>query len=206
MIPKESVYPNFIFYALLLCLLLVTAAKIVRPAVFTSLSTAVFNNNSLLQSMKDGFSPFNSGGIFLLLNYFVVVVASTFLIADYYTLSFHLLYVPLGYFFFLLFSFLFVGALIGKLRVFSESVQNLFFFHQLIGLVLLPLLIIWMLNLEFTPVFFRIFLVLFAIIQVYRWFRGGVFALYHRVKWYYFILYFCTLEIIPIFLVIRLLN
>jgi hypothetical protein len=204
--PRTDPYPSFVLYILLFMVGLISAAKAIKPSVFTSLSTAVFSNGSLTQSMQDGFSPLNSGGLLLLLNYFLALLTCTYLTIDYYNEVLTHLYLPFSYFFFILFSFFLVSFIIGNFKVFAESIQNHFFFHQFLGLLLLPLLFLWILNFSYTPYFVIIFIFLLFVTQLYRWFRGGVFALYHGVRWYYFILYFCTLEFIPIVSIIRYLS
>lgn len=203
---KKEPYPKQILYILFLAIGIVSVAKAVKPALFTSLNTAVFNNGSVTQSIKDGFSPLNSGGLLLLLNYFVLLLTGSYLIVEYYTLSFEYLYLIPTYFFFILLCFFLTGFVTGSFKAFSESIQNHFFFHQLLGLLLIPLLFVWVLNMEYTPYFAIVFTSLLFVAQLYRWIRGGVFALKHGIKWYYFILYFCTLEIIPIVSIFRYLN
>jgi hypothetical protein len=71
------------------------------------------------------------------------------------------------------------------------------------GLVFLFLSLAWILNQQGHAYFRLIFLSIFGITLIIRWLKGLIFALRRRVSWYYFILYLCTLEILPVVLVIH---
>jgi len=70
------------------------------------------------------------------------------------------------------------------------------------GLVFLFLSLAWILNQQGHEYFRLIFLTTFGITLIIRWLKGLIFALRRRVSWYYFILYLCTLEILPVVLVV----
>lgn len=206
LVPREKPFPIFIIYLLLFSAILIATAKFIKANLFTSLSKIVLQNHTLTQSIKDGLSPISFGGVLLLINYFLMLFIGFYLILNFYQLPFLLLYLIPVYFFFVLLCFYIVGVATGNLKYLTENIQNHFFFHQFLGLILLPLLIVWVLNYQFTAILTVIFISLNLVNQLYRWIRGGVFALKNGVRWYYFILYFCTLEILPVVAIYRYLG
>jgi hypothetical protein len=89
--------------------------------------------------------------------------------------------------------------------VINEYLHNLFFLNRLSGLFLVPILIIYP---YISPQIGLFLLILaFAIIAlslIFRWFRGIQISFTHRVPYFYMILYLCSLEIIPLLLIYKL--
>ena len=70
---------------------------------------------------------------------------------------------------------------------------------EFFGLLLFSLALIWFLNPQYNNELFYVFLGLFAFVIVHRIVRGIIICLSAGARWYYIILYFCALEILPLF-------
>jgi hypothetical protein len=72
------------------------------------------------------------------------------------------------------------------------------------GILLLVLATTWTLNPKFHEGFGYSFVFLLFLMLVLRMTKGLLLSLKKRIRWYYFILYLCTLEILPAFVFIKL--
>jgi hypothetical protein len=92
-----------------------------------------------------------------------------------------------------------VSAFTGASLPLNTLIANTFVGSQLGGMVLLLLALIWSLNPVLSPQAILLFVALFLLIQLSRLFKNSVLLLSNGVSWYYIVLYFCTLEILPLF-------
>ena len=169
-------------------------------------SKILYKNNNINKIIQDEYSLFSMGSIFLLINY--LISTSTLL----YLANFSFLYVkdinififlPLLPIYFLLWPLIcynFVGFLTGERETFGENKKNVIVLSQLMGILFSLLLLLWTFNLKWSIYFIYTFIILISFFWIYKIFRGIIFSFQHNVSWYYIILYFCTLEILPIFI------
>ncbi|MBN2669118.1 MAG: DUF4271 domain-containing protein [Bacteroidales bacterium] len=87
----------------------------------------------------------------------------------------------------------------------DEYLYNVYYNNRLLGVVLMPLVVLFPfvdLNAQQYILGAIFFIISFSFI--YRWFRGLQISFKARVPYFYMILYLCTLEIVPIMLVYKL--
>lgn len=72
------------------------------------------------------------------------------------------------------------------------------------GFIYLALAFFWILNQEHGTFFIDFFVLVFALLFLWRVIKGIRSALQLRYKWYYLILYLCTLEILPLLILSKL--
>jgi hypothetical protein len=86
------------------------------------------------------------------------------------------------------------------MRIFlTQSWVNILFF----GYFFFALGVIWLLNPSASNYFFDAFKYLFIAFYVIRFFKTIIASLLEGVSWYYIILYLCTLEILPIIVLVH---
>jgi len=87
----------------------------------------------------------------------------------------------------------------------NEYLYNLFFFSRILGLSLLPLVVFYPYISHFGDVilFFLAWPIVFLSF-ILRWFRGLKISFKYRVSYFYMFLYLCTLEIIPLLFIIKM--
>ena len=102
-----------------------------------------------------------------------------------------------------------INILIGNIfkisALFKEYNFNINIYNRLIGLLLLPIIaIIQYSDIEISQISLKITIIIFFIIHIQRTLR--IFRLFSQkhISYFYLFLYLCTLEIIPILIVIRL--
>jgi len=72
------------------------------------------------------------------------------------------------------------------------------------GFILTCIALLWILNQELQHVFEQLFFIVFSLLVVWRIVKGLLLAVQLRYKWYYLILYLCTLEILPLLILCKL--
>jgi len=72
------------------------------------------------------------------------------------------------------------------------------------GFILTCMALLWILNQELQHVFEQLFFLTFSSLLVWRIVKGLLLAVQLRYKWYYLILYLCTLEILPLLILSKL--
>ena len=151
----------------------------------------------------------NTGATFLLfLNFFIALSLCFFLllneqIARWESAVFAL--ISSAVFLFLQqFGFRFVSFLSGEKEV-TEAIttinRNTWQFG---GILLLILALVWTLNTKQSELLSYSFLILLFLMLILRMIKGLLLSFKKRIRWYYFILYLCTLEILPAFVFLKL--
>jgi uncharacterized protein (DUF983 family) len=72
------------------------------------------------------------------------------------------------------------------------------------GFILTCMALLWILNQELQHVFEQLFFIVLSSLIVWRIVKGLLLAAQLRYKWYYLILYLCTLEILPLLILSKL--
>lgn len=103
--------------------------------------------------------------------------------------------------------FLIVGKVFIKEKLFREAAFHNSLFNKMTGVVSLPfILIISYISAPYLPYAIYLSLSIFLVINALRVFRAINFVLKNVVSYFYFILYLCQLEILPILVLIKVLN
>jgi hypothetical protein len=199
LLPREVLFPSWIIYALLASSIILALVKLWRPAVFQYISETLVKPPSTIPYSRENLSFFGKSSWLLLSNYFVVGALSVYMIEVYYGFDFYwLLLAPTAYYFFQALSLFIVGKLGDGIRRLTDHFLLLNFTYHIIGLLLIPLLLMWLLNPEYSDLFIFGMGIVFAFFWLVRIFRGIIFAVRNKVLWYYIILYLCSLEIWPL--------
>jgi len=141
--------------------------------------------------------------IFLSMRFFQLnhwSVTNSFFTFSIYTLGIFIFY------FLKILIYKFAGFIFEETKATSQYIFDYFLFNQAVGFILFPIIILWV----FAPVVSHKFLfftgvVSFSVIGCYRVIRGGliIIAQYNFSKVYLF-LYLCTLEILPLTVLLKL--
>ena len=102
------------------------------------------------------------------------------------------------------FGFRFVAFLAGVNDITDAIVSVNRNVWQFGGIVLLVLATIWTLNLNQNTILTNSFFVILIFMLLLRVIKGLLLSFKKRIRWYYFILYLCTLEILPALVFIKL--
>ncbi|MEX1192240.1 MAG: DUF4271 domain-containing protein [Brumimicrobium sp.] len=206
LIPRETFFPQWILYLLLVSVATLSVVKILRPAVFQHISATYVKPPSTIPNARENLSFAGKASWILLLNYFIVSGLTVFMTLLYFeSENYWLIALPSVYYFIQVFTLFIAGWVSGESKKLSENFLLLNFTYQNIGLIYIPLLIIWLLNVDYSLFLIKTCTILFGLLMMLRFIRGFFFAIRNKVLWYYIILYLCTLEIWPLMLIYKLL-
>jgi hypothetical protein len=143
--------------------------------------------------------------ILLILNYFVCFSVCLFLFFSR-ILSLDLVWaiglsilIPVALFVLDTLSIILVGAITGESKKLYSSIITTLSLNQFFGLFLSLFSLLWIMNPEFNTVYVVIFGLLLVLQYFMRVLKNTIAILINGVPWYYLILYFCTLEILPLY-------
>ena len=92
-----------------------------------------------------------------------------------------------------------IGWLIGESLPQTTILANTFVGFHFFGIQFAFLGLVWYLNPQFKEQLSMIVIVLFILMNLVRVIKNSIVVIGAGVSWYYIILYFCTLEILPLF-------
>lgn len=196
---REELFPHWVIFALLLTISVLSVLKYRKEMVFAHLKGAFFKSPSTLPNAKESLSFLGITNWMMLLNYCLVSGIAVFMLLSYYkNTSYWLVTLPTLVYLFQLLSLFFVGLLSGEFKYVKENILLLNFSAHITGIILIPVLFIWILNPQLSE---QLEVTLFAVLILFyfmRLVRGMLIAIGNKVLWYYIILYLCGLEIWPI--------
>lgn len=186
-------------------LLLVILARIRNSKAIPTVLSAFLKNMSIDQHFKANMRMESLSSIFLILNYFVCFSVCLFLLFSR-TFSLDLAWeiglsilIPVALFVLDTLSIILVGAITGESKKLYSSIIITLSLNQFFGLFLSLVSLLWIMNPEFNTVYLVIFGLLLVLQYLMRVLKNTVAILINGVPWYYLILYFCTLEILPLY-------
>lgn len=185
---------------------IVSVAKLVKSDIYSVLMISFVKNKGLYNYIRESFSLLKVGSILLIINYLISFGLLLILIfdLDVYNNNNHLLFVLLVPISFLAVHFLnlyIVGWVTGETELIKSPVIMKINGIQLLGLACSILVFLWSLNFIGYRLLVEITIWVFFIETVVRILRSLVYVLSQGVSWYYIIVYLCTLEILPLFII-----
>lgn len=198
----------FAMIGLSLSFVLLALSKVASSNIVVIFSRVLYKNGTVEKIVREEFPLGSFSSAVLLLNF---VVTSTVLLylaylsfypkTNNFELFFFLPLVPLYFFVWPLLWFNIVGYLTKESVILKANKHNAILFSQIIGVLFSILLLLWAFNIKWSEFFIFIFAAVVLLFWAYRFLRGIIFSLQSGVAWYYIILYFCTLEILPLMLI-----
>lgn len=178
--------------------------------MFLNVMDAMYNNKKISKIIQISYPLNNLSSILLLLNYIISMSALFFLsIQTFQAISNQdIIYIALISALLVIvpwISMFTIGFLTGDKEVMAENKINTIVFAHASGLVYSMILLIWTFNPQWSSFFVYLFLGFVLLFIFYRILRGFLSAFKKGVRWYYIILYLCTLEILPFILLYQFL-
>ncbi len=190
-----------------LSFVIITFAKFQNQSIFNSLFKLIFANKNFEQVLKEDLKIGSSGSVALIINYFLIVSTCVFLSIDSkfdVTTGQAILIsagIPAAVFTFQIISLWLIGAITKEMKMVTTPLLETTVIIELIGFLLFFLALIWVLNPRYAHYFLLTFGVILCLGFLIRFFKSLYSVLRKGVSWYYIILYFCTLEILPFVIV-----
>src|SRR5574343_73567 len=203
--PRVETYTMYLITFLSLSFLLVAISRIGNTRAIATVLAVSFKSNGVDQILKQNMQLSSFSSIILLFNYFIgfglclfIAIHRIFFIEDF--LSLILAFsIPFALFLIEFISPIIVGILTGEFKKIGVSTMNTITGDQLFGLIFSLLALFWIMNPSFNVWFLYAFGFLVCLKSLIRLFKSSYVVLTNGVSWYYLILSFCTLEILPLF-------
>lgn len=202
---KDDGYLFFLGGIIFLSFLLLALVKRSNQRVFVVLFELFFNSSSLEQKMKDSLKLASFASIFLLINYLVTFTICMFLLLNYMQFlpewinSWIAVAVPIALLIIHVVFVLIINWITGASLPLGPVIGNTFIVFELSGVFYSLLALYWILNPELSFYLTIVFIAIVGFTQIFRVVKNSLAVLISGVGWYYILLYFCTLEILPLF-------
>lgn len=196
LILREPLFPSWILYILIGSLLIVTITKTQKITIFNQIRLAFLNPLSSVHFSKGEFRFFSVTNALLLFNYFIVTGTVFYMFRIYYDINqLSIIFIPLLYYILQTLSLAVASLISGESNRISELFSILNLFNYITGLIIIPLVIVWILNPQHSVPFIYIITGVLLFTQFLRLTRSILVSIRNNINWYYIILYLCTFEI-----------
>ncbi len=206
--PREETHTVFLILILSMSFLLIALSRNLNSRSLGTVVEIFFRDSHQLElQLKENMKIGSLSSVVLIINFFVSFVLCNFIFFQRILLvndeqSFRLAFIiPV-----LLFSIETVGILIvsvlsGELKRLKPTLLNTLTISQFAGVFFTLIALFWIMNPIGDKLFLSLFLAVVALKVISRVLKSFGVVLSGGIRWYYVILYFCTLEILPLFVV-----
>ena len=203
---RDSSFSWIVGTAMFLCVFLLAVARARQANIYMSVAVGMLKGQSLRTFLRDTMPLRGGGALLLLLNYWVATGLIVYLIGGYFNLAALAswttsIFAPLGLLFFHLFALTLSSWITAEREVFRAPIAMKLLGAQVLGILYLLCAFLWVLKPDTVDITLQVVFWAFIVESSFRIIKSVLVVLRQGVSWYYIILYFCTLEILP-FLVI----
>jgi hypothetical protein len=208
LLERETQLSTQLLLIVIFCFFLIGWSGMRTNGFFNLLVKNFFKFSTKEKEFKETLKINFGSNLLLTINFFLSLSLCVFLVFQNYLTVWNasLLAIVSSFLFLFLqqFGFRFVAFLAGVNDITDAIVSVNRNVWQFGGIVLLILATIWTLNLNQNTILTIIFFVILILMLLLRIIKGLLLSFKKRIRWYYFILYLCTLEILPAFVFIKL--
>jgi len=203
LVPRFDSGNTMIGVILFAAFITIALVRVSQSGIYTSLIVANGKLQGLNTFVKESMPLNKMSSLLLIVNYLLSSSAMLYLYAiqkDYSgsTIWWIVVLLPLLLFGFTLLSLYLTRLLVGEEAVFQEPILFKIVGTQLIGLVYFCLAIVWTFNTNYSTTFINLMVISYIIESSIRIIKSVLLVSSKGVPMYYIILYFCTLEILPL--------
>jgi len=204
--PRDQSVATIVGIGLFAAFLLISIAKLLRSEIFIALIKANLKTVTITNYVNDEY-PINKRESFLLaINYLICFSLVLFILVEFPGVhqKNELLFVTFFPLLLLIGSIaimFWIGLITGEYKIAVKLILFKIIGAQLLGLVFFALALAWTLVSIDETIFLNLAIWMFLVESILRVYKSGVAVYLVGVPWYYIILYFCTLEILPLFIV-----
>jgi hypothetical protein len=208
LLERETQLSTLLLLIVIFCFFLIGWSGMRTNGFFNLLVKNFFKFSTKEKEFKETLKINFGSNLLLTINFFLSLSLCVFLVFQNYLSVWNasILAIVSSFLFLFLqqFGFRFVAFLAGVNDITDAIVSVNRNVWQFGGIVLLVLATIWTLNLNQNTILSISFFVILILMLLLRIIKGLLLSFKKRIRWYYFILYLCTLEILPAFVFIKL--
>lgn len=200
--PRETSFSWILGSALFLSLIILALARVRQANVYYAISVGLIKTQSARIFFREAMPLRSGASILLLINYCISGGLLVYLISEYFRFGqveswIAALVVPAGIFLFHFFSLSLTGWITGEIDIFRAPIVMKIIGAQGLGIVYFILATFWILQPDYVSIILNVVIWAFLVESSLRIIKSVSVVLRQGVTWYYIILYFCTLEILP---------
>ena len=201
---RDSMFTPLVGISLFTAFLLISFSKLLDSNIFSSLLISNIKIQGLQNYIRES-HPLNKGGsILLIANYFISFSIVLYMISGYGNIELNnelilVGIIPIALMLWSLGSMNIIALVTGERSVFYEPIAFKMVGMQLLGIFYFITALVLSLHSFGESVFLSIVIWGFIVETIFRLLKSVIVVYLHGVSWYYIILYFCTLEILPLF-------
>jgi uncharacterized membrane protein YeaQ/YmgE (transglycosylase-associated protein family) len=207
---KEIVWISMI--GLAVSFVLLAFSRLASNNLVVIFGKILYKNSQIEKTIREQFSLGSFSSVILLLNF--VLTTSVLMYLTYlhyysqtnYTLFYYYPIIPIYLFIWPMICYWFIAAITKSKKIFREIQLNNIVLTQISGLLFSIVLLLWAFNAKWSEYFIFSCIGITVLLWIYKIIRGFLFSIHHGVPLYYIILYFCTLEILPLMLAYSVLT
>ena len=208
LIPREETYTMFLIAILSLSFLLISLSRNVNSRSLGTVVEIFFRDSDTLEvQLKENMRIGSFSSIVLITNFFISFTLCNFIFFHRKLLfddgvSLWLAFgVPVVLFVVETLGVLLAGVLSGETKRLNAVMLNTLTISQFAGVLFTLIALFWIMNPGADKLFLSLFLAIVALKELSRVLKSSLSVLSAGISWYYLILYLCTLEILPLFVV-----
>lgn len=208
LLERETQLSTLLLLIVIFCFFLIGWSGMRTNGFFSLLVKNFFKFSTKEKEFKETLKINFGSNLLLTINFFLSLSLCVFLVFQNYLSVWNasILAIVSSFLFLFLqqFGFRFVAFLAGVNDITDAIVSVNRNVWQFGGIVLLVLATIWTLNLNQNTILTFSFFVILSLMLLLRIIKGLLLSFKKRIRWYYFILYLCTLEILPALVFVKL--
>lgn len=206
--PREETYTMFLIAILSLSFLLISLSRNVNSRSLGTVIEIFFRDSETMEvHLKENMRMGSFSSLVLIGNFFISFALCNFIFFHRILLfddgiSMWLAFLtPLILFITETFGVFIAGLLSGESKRLSIVILNTLTISQFAGILFTLIALFWIMNPGADKLFLSLFLAIVALREISRLLKSSISVLSGGIRWYYLILYLCTLEILPLFVV-----
>lgn len=190
---------------------LIALAKLVKSDIYLVLLVSFVKNKGLYNYLRESFPVQKTGSMLLLINYCISFSLLLLLVfnANFFNFQGNIWLVgliPIIVLFYNVVTLYVLGLISGESSILKTPILMKINGAQLLGLGCSILVFLWSLHFIDEQIFITSIISLFVFENTIRLIRSFVYVLAQGVSWYYIIMYLCTLEILPLFMIFYIIS
>lgn len=200
----RSVDLNLFLLALLsISFFLIALARMTNNKSLQTIFTTFFSSHSIEQLLKEQHRLDSFSSVMLIINHFVGFSICLFLLTnrrlgfDYQLAIILALCLPILLFIQEIVALYLAAIITDEQKRVSLALTHSIVGYEFSGLIYALLALFWIVNPNYNGVYTLLLIAVFCLKYLFRLFKSSFAVLTNGVSWYYLILYFCTLEILP---------
>lgn len=202
---RTETYTIILIGIVALSFLILALTRMSNGKAIQTVFSVFFKGSSIEQELKENMRLNSFGSILLILNFFLsfslclFLLLNRILLIDGYWSALIAIGLPILMFILETAGLFLIGWVSGEQKSLNSTISVTLTGYQFTGLIFSILSLFWIMNPEFNRIFLGLFISIISLRYLTRLLKNSIAVLISGVSWYYIILYFCTLEILPLF-------